>query len=105
MISNSCVTLFRYSPERSAYVKVGTYPAWVHRRAKLKSEGGGAMSRDAFDVRIDAAKLGEACVGDMVCFGTVNEFDVAACRRVDAVSDNRFGSAAHWRLRAEFDYS
>lgn len=105
MISNSCVTLFRYSPSGGGYVRLGTYPAWVHRRAKLKSESGGAMSRDGFDIRIDAARLGEACVGDMVYFGTANEFDAAVCRRVDAVSDNRFGSAAHWHLRAEFDYS
>lgn len=106
MITNSIVTLFCFSKADGKYVNAGCFPAWVHRRHKLKSDKSGVQRNDAFDVRIDSSKISEVCIGDMIFFGGTDSEnpDLSVCRRVAAVSDNRFGGKPHWHLKAEFDY-
>lgn len=106
MISNSYVTLFRFDGSEGKYRREGTYPAWVHRRMKLRCGDGGARAQDAFDVRIDSRLLRTCCTGDVIFFGKTSEPapDLSKCRRVSAVSDSRFGGSPHWHLKAEFDY-
>lgn len=106
MISNSFVTLFRFDDSKGKYERQGAYPAWVHRRMKLRDREDGTREQDAFDVRIESRLLRTCRVGDMIYFGRTSDAapDLARCRRVAAVSDNRFGGNPHWRLKAEFDY-
>ena len=106
MLENGVVTLFVLSPDKEDYELCGTYPAWIHRRKRLRRTDGGIYFRDNYDVRIERRFLNRISVGDLLYFGEMgNEnFSVAECRRVASVTENNFGGSPHWHLQAEYEY-
>ena len=103
MLTNSEVTLFRYSEETDKYENIGTFRAWVHRKDRLHRNSAGEVRRDSFAVRVSVQQLAEVRVGDRLCFGRVSggcagvEYDT-----VSRVRDNRFGMEPHWLMETDY---
>lgn len=106
MLKNGVVTLFTLDAEGKTFVKKGTYPAWVHKKSRLRNTEDGVYGRDSFDIRIELGLLTEVTVGDLVFFGEMTEedFSVADCRKIAVATQNNFGNNPHWHLQAEYEY-
>lgn len=105
MLTNSEITLFRYSPDKDMYLNIGVFKAWVHLKNRLHKSDGGEERRDCFIVRIQADESVEIKNGDRIFFGNrTGGCEGLDFKTVSRVRDNRFGSIPHWTLEAEYRY-
>ncbi len=106
MLENGIVSIFTPDPAGENFVKRGSFGAWIHRRRRLRDTESGVRFCDKFDVRITIDKADCIKRGDLIAFDEVatEDFSVAKCRKIAAVTENRFGNFPHWHLEAEYEY-
>lgn len=106
MVTNGVVTLFRAGEKGGDFKSLGSFPAWVQRKQRLKNTNEGFYLCDDYDVRIPQPSLENVAPGDLIYFGRLAEkdFRVEKCRKVAAATENAYGGSPHWHLEAEVQY-
>lgn len=103
MITNSCVTLFRFNENTDEYENIGKYPAWVHKTEYITKDDKGARRHNTFDVRIELCQVADIEPDDMIFFGETHSTrpNITLCNRIASVTQNNFGTCPHWHIKSE----
>lgn len=100
MITNNKVTLLRYSQSADKYEIICACDAWVFFKRSISDSTTGDKNSDIYHIRVRKEDIERVKVGDLVYIGDIEgeEPNLAECREITAVSNNKFGTVPHWHI-------
>ena len=103
MLTNNKVFVLRYDSSLGKYEVVGSCEGWVFCKSGILGSTKGDENADAVHVRIRQEDVEAVTVGDLVFVGEFSgeKPELAKCRKVTRVANNRFGTVPHWHIEVE----
>ena len=100
MIVNETVTVLRFSKEEEKHILAGTSAAWVFSKGGIDGGNQGDKNADVIHIRIPKENIEKVRVGDLVYVGehSGEEYNLAECRKITRVSNNKYGTVPHWHI-------
>lgn len=101
MTCNNKVTIWHYDEQTGTY-SLSHYDCWERGKTKITQTENGAIKANIFVIRIPTTEEIQAVEGDYIKFGVWSDErpPKERCISIAAVTNNRIGSAPHWRIDA-----